>query len=76
MRALYLFSWRAVWLGPVLTLLAFADDMAVVTATARQPLPDAPNDARANHVLHDATDASEANYAARLTAVQHIALAR
>ena len=37
------------------TVLVFADDMAVVTATARQPLPDAPNDTRADQVLHDVT---------------------
>ena len=35
------------------TLLAFADDMAVITATARQPLPNAPNDTRANQVHHN-----------------------
>ena len=38
------------------TLLAFADDMAVVTATARQPLPDAPDNVRANRGLHDVTN--------------------
>ena len=37
------------------TLLAFADDMAVVTATACQPLPIAPDNIRANKVLHDVT---------------------
>ena len=34
------------------TLLAFADDIAVVTATARQPLPTTPDPARATRVLH------------------------
>ena len=34
------------------TLLAFADDMAVVTATARQPLPTTPDPAKATRVLH------------------------
>ena len=37
------------------TLLAFADDMAVVTATAREHLPDAPENTRGNGVLHDVT---------------------
>ena len=43
------------------TLPAFADDMAVMTANARQPLPDAPNDARASQVLHDVTNYLESN---------------
>ena len=43
------------------TLLTLAHDMAVVTATARQPLPDAPNNARANRVLHDVTRYLESN---------------
>ena len=34
------------------TLLAFADDMAVVTATAHQPLPTTPDPTRATKVLH------------------------
>ena len=33
------------------TLLAFADDMAMVTATARQRRPTAPDDTRADRVL-------------------------
>ena len=37
------------------TLLAFADDMALVTANARKPLPDAPENTRGNQVLHDVT---------------------
>ena len=37
------------------TLLAFADDMAVVTATARQPLPTTPEPTRATKVLHVVT---------------------
>ena len=36
-------------------LLAFADDMAVVTATARQPLPTTPDPTRATKVLHVVT---------------------
>ena len=43
------------------TLLAFAGDMAVVTATGRQPLPDAPNDTRANQVRHVVTSYLENN---------------
>ena len=43
------------------TLLWFADDMAVVTATARQPLPDAPYDTRANHLCQDVTSYLENN---------------
>ena len=43
------------------TLLAFADDMAVVTATARQPLPTTPNTTRATKVLHDVTNYVEGN---------------
>ena len=43
------------------TLLAFVDDMAVVTATARQPLPDARDNVRANQVLHDVTSYLESN---------------
>ena len=38
------------------TLLAFADNMAVVTATARQPLPTTPDTTRATKVLHDVTN--------------------
>ena len=37
------------------TLLAFADDMAVVTATARQPLSTTPDPSRATKVLHVVT---------------------
>ena len=37
-------------------LLAFADDMAVVTATARQPLPTTPDTTRARNVLHAVTN--------------------
>ena len=37
------------------TLLAFADDMAVVTAAARQPLLTTPDPARATKVLHVVT---------------------
>ena len=37
------------------TLLAFADDIAVVTATARQPLPTTADPARATKVLHVVT---------------------
>ena len=43
------------------TLLAFADDMAVVTATARQPLPTTPDNTRANKVLHAVTNYLEGN---------------
>ena len=43
------------------TLLAFADDMAVVTATARQPLPTTLDTARATKVLHDVTNYLEGN---------------
>ena len=42
-------------------LLAFADDMAIVTATARQPLPNALDNIRANKVLHDVTSYLEKN---------------
>ena len=42
-------------------LLAFADDMVVVTATAHQPLPDAPDNTRANQVPHDVTSYLEKN---------------
>ena len=38
------------------TPLAFGDDMAVVTATARQPLPTTPDTARSTKVLHDVTN--------------------
>ena len=38
------------------TLLVFADDMAVVTATARQPLPTTPDATRATKVLNDVTN--------------------
>ena len=41
------------------TFLAFADDMAVVTATARQPLPTTPDTTRAIKVLHDVTNYPE-----------------
>ena len=37
------------------TLLAFPDDMAVVTATTPQPVPDDPDDTRASQVLQDLT---------------------
>ena len=37
------------------TLLESADDMALVTATARQPLPTTLNTTRATKVLHDVT---------------------
>ena len=37
------------------TLLAFADDMVVVTATACQPLQTTPHTTRATKVLHDVT---------------------
>ena len=43
------------------TLLAFADDMAVVTATAREPLPTTPDPARATRVLHVVTTYLEGN---------------
>ena len=43
------------------TLLAFADDMAVVTATARQPLPTTPDTTWATKVLHDVTNYLEGN---------------
>ena len=42
-------------------LLAFADDVAVATATALQPLPDALDDPRANQVLHHVTSYPENN---------------
>ena len=38
------------------TVLAFADNMAVVTATARQPLPTTPDTTSAIKVLHDVTN--------------------
>ena len=38
------------------TLLASTDDMAVVTATARQPLPTTSHTTRATKVLHDVTN--------------------
>ena len=40
---------------PLTDYVAFADDMAVVTATTRQPLPNAQNDITANKALHDVT---------------------
>ena len=43
------------------TLLGFADDIAVVTATARQPLPTTPDATRATKVLHDVTNYPEGN---------------
>ena len=43
------------------TLLAFADDMAVVTATARQPLSTTPDPTRATKVLHAVTNYLEGN---------------
>ena len=43
------------------TLLVFADDMAVVIATARKPLPDARDNTRANQVLHNVTSYLENN---------------
>ena len=43
------------------TLLAFADDMAVVTATARQPLSTTPDPTRATKVLHVVTTYLEGN---------------
>ena len=42
----------------ITTLLAFADDMAVVTATARQPPPTTPDTTRATKVLHDVTNSA------------------
>ena len=43
------------------TLLTFADDMAVVTATARQPLLTTPDPTRATKVLHAFTNYLEGN---------------
>ena len=43
------------------TLLVFADDMAVVTATARQPLPTGSDPTRATKVLHVVTTYLEGN---------------
>ena len=43
------------------TPLAFADDMAVVTATARQPLSTTPDTTRATKVLHAVTNYLESN---------------
>ena len=43
------------------TLLAFADDMAVVTDTARQPLSTTPDPTRATKVLHIVTTYLEGN---------------
>ena len=43
------------------TLLAFADDMAVVTATTRQPLSTTPDPTRATKVLHAVTNYLEGN---------------
>ena len=43
------------------TLLAFADDMAAVTATACQPLPTTLDTTRATKVLHDVTNFLEGN---------------
>ena len=43
------------------TLLASADDMAVVTATAWQPLPTTPDTTRATSVLHDVSNYLEGN---------------
>ena len=43
------------------TLLAFEDDMAVVTATARQPLSTTPDTTRATTVLHAVTNYLEGN---------------
>ena len=42
-------------------LLAFADNMAVVTATARRPLPTTPDPTRATKVLHVVTTYLEGN---------------
>ena len=43
------------------TLLALADDMAVMTATARQPLSTTPDPTRATKVLHAVTNYLEGN---------------
>ena len=43
------------------TLLAFAKDMAVVTATARRPLPTTPDTTRPTKVLHAVTNYLEGN---------------
>ena len=43
------------------TLLAFADDMVVVTATARQPLSTTPDPTRGTKVLHAVTNYLEGN---------------
>ena len=43
------------------TLLAFADDMAVVTATARQPLSTTPDPSRATKVLYAVNNYLEGN---------------
>ena len=43
------------------TLLAFADDVALVTATARQPLSTTPDPTRATKVLHAVTNYLEGN---------------
>ena len=43
------------------TLLVFADDMAVVTATARQPLSTTPDPTRATKVVHAVTNYLEGN---------------
>ena len=43
------------------TLLAFADDMAIIAATARQPLSDAPDINRSSPVLHDVASYLESN---------------
>ena len=43
------------------TLLAFADDMAVVTATARQPLSTTQDTTRATNILHTVTNYLEGN---------------
>ena len=43
------------------TLLAFADDMAVVTDSARQPLPTTSDTTSATKVLHDVTNYMEGN---------------
>ena len=43
------------------TLLGFADDMAVVTATARQPLLTTPDPTRATKVLHIVTTSLAGN---------------
>ena len=44
-----------------ITLLAFANDMSVVTATARQPLPTTPDPTRATKVPHVVTTYLEGN---------------